>query len=153
MYAYTDVGTGPTIIFAHGLFLDRSSFDQQVAVLSQNYRCIVLDMPGHGESGVFPPQWTLDDMANDIALLVQVLALGKVILVGQSLGGMMGIRLAALHPDVVSYLILVGKAHERNSQSALPTGIICCTLSLREPKRKEWRHSKPYRNDSAQPNG
>ncbi|MEG0209526.1 MULTISPECIES: alpha/beta fold hydrolase [Hafnia] len=108
VYAYTDVGTGPTIIFAHGLFLDRSSFDQQVAMLSQNYRCIVLDMPGHGESGVFPPQWTLDDIANDIALLVQVLALGKVILVGQSQGGMMGIRLAALHPDVVSHLILVG---------------------------------------------
>lgn len=108
VYAYSDIGSGPAIIFAHGLFLDRTSFEQQVKALSKNHRCIVLDMPGHGESSVFPSVWSLEDAANDIALMVTELALGKVTFIGQSQGGMIGIRIAAQFPKLISQLVIIG---------------------------------------------
>ncbi|MCG8707920.1 alpha/beta fold hydrolase [Brenneria sp. 4F2] len=108
VYAYTDVGEGPTIFFAHGLFVDRSIFDDQLAELSKNYRCIVPDMPGHGESGYHRDGWTLDNIADDIALMIKELSLGPVVFAGQSQGGMVGIRLAANYPELVERLILIG---------------------------------------------
>ncbi|TFZ51060.1 alpha/beta fold hydrolase [Serratia proteamaculans] len=107
-YAYSDRGEGPVLIFAHGLFVDRDIFAEQVAVLERHYRCIVLDMPGHGESRFNHLGWSLDDIAEDLALMINELSLGPVIFIGQSQGGMVGIRLAARHQQLLSGLILIG---------------------------------------------
>lgn len=108
VYAYSDRGEGPVTLFAHGLFVDRTAFDAQVAALAGTHRCIALDMPGHGESGHRPSGWTLDALADDLALMIEELSLGTVVFVGESQGGMVGIRLAARWPKLVSRLVLVG---------------------------------------------
>ncbi len=108
LYRYRDCGEGPTLLFAHGLLVDRDVFAAQIRVLSQTHRCIVLDMPGHGQSGYRAEGWTLDDISADLALMIRELSLGKVTFVGQSQGGMVGIRLAAHDPDCVAGLILIG---------------------------------------------
>lgn len=108
LYRYRDCGEGPTLMFAHGLLVDREVFTAQVRTLSQTHRCIVLDMPGHGLSGYRPDGWTLDDISRDMALMIRELSLGKVTFIGQSQGGMVGIRLAAHDPDCLSGLILIG---------------------------------------------
>ncbi|MEJ4047027.1 alpha/beta fold hydrolase [Erwinia sp. SLM-02] len=108
LYRYRDCGEGPTLLFAHGLLVDRDVFAAQVRVLSRTHRCIVLDMPGHGQSGFRPDGWTLDDISGDLALMIRELSLGKVTFIGQSQGGMVGIRLAARDPDCVAGLILIG---------------------------------------------
>lgn len=107
-YSYSDRGEGPCIVFAHGLFVDRHIFDRQVEALESEYRCIVLDMPGHGRSGHRAEGWTLNDIADDLALMIQELELGPACLVGQSQGGMVGLRLAARWPGLVSRLVLIG---------------------------------------------
>lgn len=108
IYAYTDRGEGPSLVFTHGLFVDRTIFDAQVAILAKSHRCIVLDMPGHGASGYRAGGWTLDDLADDLALMIAELSLGPVIFVGQSQGGMIGMRLAASRRGLVSGLVLIG---------------------------------------------
>lgn len=108
IYRYWECGEGPAIVFTHGLFVDHNAFAEQVASLSDSYRCIVLDMPGHGQSGYNPVGWTLDDLCGDLALMIKELSLGSVIFVGQSQGGMVGIRLAAGYPELISKLILIG---------------------------------------------
>jgi pimeloyl-ACP methyl ester carboxylesterase/ketosteroid isomerase-like protein len=107
-YAYSDRGEGPIVVFAHGLFVDRTIFDAQVATLEASHRCIVLDMPGHGRSGYRKEDWTLDDIADDLALMIEELSLGPVAFVGQSQGGMVGLRLAARRQELVSRLVLIG---------------------------------------------
>ncbi len=107
-YAYSDRGEGPVVVFAHGLFVDHTIFDAQVADLETAYRCINLDMPGHGRSGYRIAGWTLDDVADDLALMIEEQSLGPVAFVGQSQGGMIGIRIAARRPELVSKLVLVG---------------------------------------------
>ncbi|POP45295.1 hydrolase [Superficieibacter electus] len=108
LYRYWDRGEGPTLIFAHGLFVDHTTFAAQVEVLRRSWRCIVLDMPGHGESGYNPEGWTLDDISQDLALMIQEMSLGKVTFIGQSQGGMTGLRLAASDPQLLSGLVLIG---------------------------------------------
>lgn len=108
VYSYSDRGDGPVVVFAHGLFVDNTIFDAQVTVLESAYRCISFDMPGHGQTGYRKAGWTLDDIANDLALLIKEQSLGPVAFVGQSQGGMVGIRLAARRPQLVSRLVLIG---------------------------------------------
>ncbi|CNG72927.1 alpha/beta fold hydrolase [Yersinia intermedia] len=108
LYRYWDYGEGPTLIFAHGLFVNHDIFTAQFSALSKSYRCIVLDMPGHGQSGYNPDGWTLDSISQDLVLMIKELSLGDVTFIGQSQGGMVGIRLAALYPEIISKLVLIG---------------------------------------------
>ncbi|QNQ21282.1 alpha/beta fold hydrolase [Kosakonia sp. SMBL-WEM22] len=108
LYRYRDIGEGPTLLFAHGLFASHHIFAAQLQALSHAYRCIVLDMPGHGLSGYDPTGWTLDDLSRDLALMIDELALGKVTIVGQSQGAMVALRLAARHPEQLAGLVLIG---------------------------------------------
>ncbi|EGG2729947.1 alpha/beta fold hydrolase [Salmonella enterica] len=108
LYRYLDIGEGPTLIFAHGLFANHEIFSAQLLTLRQSYRCIVLDMPGHGMSEYDPGGWKLDDLSRDLALMIQELSLGKVTLIGQSQGGMVAMILAAHYPQLISRLVLIG---------------------------------------------
>ncbi|WP_258398015.1 alpha/beta fold hydrolase, partial [Lonsdalea populi] len=55
LYHYRDIGEGPTLIFAHGLFANHQFLSAKFQVLlSKSYRCIVLGMPGHGLSEYDP---------------------------------------------------------------------------------------------------
>lgn len=121
VYGYSDRGEGPVVLFLHGLFVDRSIFDAQVGTLASNYRCIALDMPGHGASGWRDEGWTLEDVAADIALMIEQSRWGKVTIVGLSQGGMVALRLAARHPELVSKLILIGTSARAEFRERLPT--------------------------------
>ncbi len=107
-YAYSDIGSGPPIIFAHGLFTDRSMFDAQFAAFASNYRCFNFDLPAHGRSGFRREGWSLDTITDDLALFIQESGLQKVTFIGQSQGGMIGMRLAARYPELVEGLVLIG---------------------------------------------
>ena len=126
-YAYTDSeqecssGQKPTILFAHGLFVDHGIFTAQIHTLSKTHRCIAIDMPGHGQSGYRPEGWSLNDVAEDIALFIEELRLGPVVFVGQSQGGMVGIHLAAQRPDLVHRLALVGTSARAEYPERLDT--------------------------------
>ncbi len=119
-YAYSDMGEGPAIVFAHGLFVDHSIFEKQVVSLCETYRCISVDLPGHGQSEYHPAGWTLDDLADDLAALIDLLELEKVVFVGLSQGGIMGLRLTARYPHLVSKLIVVGASARAESRERIP---------------------------------
>ncbi|WP_434777112.1 alpha/beta fold hydrolase [Neisseria sp. Ec49-e6-T10] len=131
VYAYSDLGEGPVIIFAHGLFVDRTIFEHQVNELATTHRCIVLDMPGHSKSGFNKAGWTLDDIAEDILLMIEECSFGEQItFIGQSQGGMVGLLLAAKKPELISKLILIGTSARAEYPERIESW-----LSLRETLR------------------
>lgn len=103
-YAYCDVGTGPAIIFAQGLFVDHSIFNSHIEHLRHHYRYISVDLPGHGASSYRSQGWTLDDLAVGMANFITDLKLESVVFVGLSQGGMIGMRLAVHFSHLVSSL-------------------------------------------------
>src|SRR5262249_16201311 len=85
---YKDWGTGQPVVFSHGWPLSPDAFqDQMFFLASHGYRCIAHDRRGHGRSS---QPWTgndLDTYADDLAALVDALALTNAIHVGHSTGG------------------------------------------------------------------
>jgi pimeloyl-ACP methyl ester carboxylesterase len=105
---YIDQGAGPAVLLAGSYLWDQSMWAPQIAALSQQYRVIALDLWGHGESGPLPEGTTsLDDIARQALGLLDHLDIDRVTLVGLSVGGMWGVRLALSAPQRLNGLVLM----------------------------------------------
>jgi len=101
-------GSGPeTIVFAHGLLFSCRMFDDQVEALKDRYRCIAFDFRGQGQSEVTKEGYDMDTLYEDAAALIQVLGAFPCHFLGLSMGGFIGMRLAARRPELVRSLILL----------------------------------------------
>ncbi|WP_298773436.1 alpha/beta fold hydrolase [uncultured Shewanella sp.] len=106
--AYQDVGQGPVILLGHSFLWDSNMWAPQIAVLSQNYRCIVPDFWGHGQSQSAPDNTqTLKDYAQQLLALMDHLDIEQFVIVGLSVGGMWGTELTTLAPSRVQALVLM----------------------------------------------
>lgn len=117
---YTDQGNGPeTIVFAHGLLWSHRMFEAQVAFLKDKYRVIAYDHRGQGQSEAKGP-YDMETVAEDGAELVRALDLGSVHFAGLSMGGFVGMRLAARNPDLIKSLILLETSSNAEPVENLP---------------------------------
>lgn len=97
----------PAIVFVHGTRVSRAAWNGQVRRLAGTYRCVTLDLPGHGTraAGTFTLEGAADDVAAVIAAAVPA---GRAVVVGLSLGGYVALETAVRHPDRVAGLVLSG---------------------------------------------
>lgn len=117
---YEEYGAGDdTIVFAHGLLWSHKMFEAQISVLSMSYRVIAYDHRGQGKSEVKAP-FDMDTVSDDAIALIEVLQLGKVHFAGLSMGGFVGMRLAARRPDLVKSLILMETSANAEPVENLP---------------------------------
>ena len=105
---YEDVGSGPqTIVFAHGLLWSCRMFDAQIAALKDRYRCVSFDFRGQGQTEVTKDGYDMDTLYEDAAALIETLNLAPCHFAGLSMGGFIGMRLAARRPELLRSLILM----------------------------------------------
>jgi pimeloyl-ACP methyl ester carboxylesterase len=103
-------GSGPPVVFLHGLFTHHGAWDAVIDEMSSEFRLIAPDFPGFGESekplsSRFP--YDVAAFAEVVADLFAALDLGRAAIVGHALGGAVALTLAARHPELVSRLVLV----------------------------------------------
>ena len=109
--AFDDRGAGkPALVFIHGWTCDRSFFAPQAEHFARRHRVVSVDLRGHGESDKPPGPYTIATYADDIAHIVEQLALGQTVAVGHSMGGQTVLQLAAAHPDCVAAIVMVDPA-------------------------------------------
>ena len=105
--AFDTAGEGdPHMLFLHGWCGDRSFFSPQFDHFSTSHRVVGVDLPGHGKSRA-PTANTVEALAADVAALGRDLGLGRGVMVGHSLGAMVGLALAQQAPALVSAVIMV----------------------------------------------
>jgi pimeloyl-ACP methyl ester carboxylesterase len=104
---YLDVGAGPPVLLVHGLGASWRVWTHNLSALMADYRLIVVDLPGFGDSQNLASPIEVDDYAQALAGLMSALNLNGAVVVGHSLGGLISQRLAARYPDEVSALVLV----------------------------------------------
>ena len=106
---YEDTGgSGPAVIFSHGLFMDHEMFAPQVEALRSKYRCITWDERGHaGTASDALAPFSYYDSADDLAALLAHLGISRAVLAGMSQGGFLSLRCALTHPEIVRALILI----------------------------------------------
>ena len=105
---YVDQGTGPVVLLGSSYLWGREMWAPQIEALSQQYRVIVPELWGHGESGPLPAQTrSLDDLARQALALLDQLDIAQINLVGLSVGGMWGARMALLAPERINSVVLM----------------------------------------------
>jgi pimeloyl-ACP methyl ester carboxylesterase len=114
----------PTIVFAPSLLWGGDSFNELLAEVAKDFHLVTVDIHGHGLSG-YRDAMTLDEMTEDFHFLLGELNLAKSVWLGCSIGGMIGMRLALAHPDVLDSLILMATTSRPD-----PSQIKAATLHL-----------------------
>ncbi|MBB6502996.1 alpha/beta fold hydrolase [Pedobacter cryoconitis] len=104
--AYDDLGSGEPIVFIHGHPFNRSMWKYQTVHFAQNYRLILPDLRGYGETDLGGSKVMLDEMALDIAYLLDELNIEKAIFCGLSMGGQILLDFYRLFPERVKAIII-----------------------------------------------
>jgi pimeloyl-ACP methyl ester carboxylesterase len=101
---------GPPLVLLHGLGGSRSNWAFVAPELARTRRVVVVDLPGHGRSSALPAAPGLGPYADRVAKLLEDEGLAPADVVGHSLGGLVGIRLAVRRPELVRSLVLAAGA-------------------------------------------
>jgi 3-oxoadipate enol-lactonase len=102
-----EYGSGPALVLGHGVIQDSSIFAPMLPYLTQHFRVILWDAPGHGRS----PDWTgvyrHEQLADDLAAALVERGIMEAIVGGSSQGGWIGLQAALRHPHLVTGLVLI----------------------------------------------
>lgn len=95
------------LVFVHGWSCDRSYWREQFDYFSKQHRVVSIDLAGHGESGQERTDWSMSAFGADVRAVVEKAGLGKVVLVGHSMGGPVVVEAARLMPEQTAAVIPV----------------------------------------------
>ena len=108
------------VIWGHGWGANRSVFKPFADALSPRAAHMLVDFPGFGLSPPPPMEWGTAEVADSLAEIVRPFrSIKKIIYVGHSYGGRIGIQLAARHPELVDGLFLIAAAGLPRKRSLL----------------------------------
>ena len=104
--SYEVYGSGePTLVFVHGWNCDARYWREQIPFFSKKHRVVVLDLAGHGHSGLSRTKYTMAAFGEDVKAAAETAGAGRVILIGHSMGGSVIAEAARLMPARVIGLI------------------------------------------------
>jgi len=110
--SYTKEGRkGPSLILIHGWCCDGTYWRKTTPSLSADHQVYVIDLAGHGKSGMNRTNWTIPNYAEDVKALVDQEKLSEVTLVGHSMGGDVALAAAQLLGGRVRGVVLVDTYH------------------------------------------
>ena len=105
-----DIGEGPPLIFIHGLSGCWQNWLENVPYFARDHRVIAVDLPGFGASEMPVDPISISGYARTVDALFEPLGIESAVVVGNSMGGFVGLELAIRFPPRVERLCLVGAA-------------------------------------------
>jgi len=105
--AYDRRGKGTPLVLLHGYPLDHHLWDGVVPLLQDQFDIIHPDLRGFGGFSTVDSFYTMEDIASDLAGLLDFLDIPKAVIVGHSMGGYVALAFARLYPERVTGLGLV----------------------------------------------
>lgn len=105
---YVTAGEGPEVVMLHGFLGNLAVWHLQIVPqMRRNYRLVTYDLRGHGYSAVTPDGYTPSQLAEDLRILLDELAIRKPVLVGHSFGADICMYFAYKYPSMVSKLVAI----------------------------------------------
>ncbi|MGB2081857.1 MAG: alpha/beta fold hydrolase, partial [Psychrobacter sp.] len=125
-----------TIVLLHGTSASLHTWEGWTKALSDQYCVVSMDLPGFGLTGPYVDESTQYSSENYAAFVIEVLnhlKLDRVTLAGNSLGGKVAWRTAALYPERVSQLILVDSVGYPATPKHVPIGFKLAKYPMMSP--------------------
>lgn len=104
---YEVLGRGPGILFIHSWIGSWRYWIPVMQALSTRYRSYAIDLWGFGDSGKKPANYAIDSQVELINRFMNHLGVAKLALIGHGLGGMVALRFAAQHPEMIARLMTI----------------------------------------------
>jgi pimeloyl-ACP methyl ester carboxylesterase len=104
---YTRVGEGPPIVLIHGITSSSKTWRWVIPLLAEQHEVVAPDLLGHGRSAKPRGDYSLGAYASGIRDLLSLLEIGRVTVVGHSLGGGIAMQFAYQFPERLARLVLV----------------------------------------------
>ncbi len=108
---YIAVGKGTPIILIHGLGASLITWRDNLKALSKNFRVYALDLPGHGDSEKpLDFDYSMNNICEFILKFVDLMKIDIAHIVGNSVGGAIGLQIALQRPEKFGKLVLIDSA-------------------------------------------
>ncbi|MEH2919994.1 alpha/beta fold hydrolase [Samsonia erythrinae] len=112
--SYLEAGVGDPLVLVHGVGMNAASWYPQIEALSQYFRVIAVDMPGHGESEGFREAATLPDYVAWLAAFLRTRQETRFAVAGHSMGALITAGLAIDFPALVSHAVVMSGVYRRS---------------------------------------
>jgi pimeloyl-ACP methyl ester carboxylesterase len=119
-------GDRQPLVFIHGWCCDRTYFAPQVEYFAgRGHAVLALDLRGHGESDAPDGAYSMQVFADDVTWLCRELGMVRPVVIGHSMGGIVGFDLAVRYPELVAGIVMIDSAVTRPeaSRAGLPAFI------------------------------
>ena len=108
----------PVVVLSHALATSMDIWAYQLPLLAHRFRVLRYDLRGHGSSSAAPGNtYTLQELASDVAALLDLLQIERAAFVGISIGAMIGQVFALQYPDKLSGLVLCSTGSRTEPQA------------------------------------
>jgi len=104
---YLEAGAGPVIILMHSNGNSAYEYEDVLPILSQSYRVLAVDYPGHGDSEPLKRHYSVGDYADFIVAFMDALKIERASVLGSSIGGAVAVDLGVRHADRIEKLFVV----------------------------------------------
>jgi pimeloyl-ACP methyl ester carboxylesterase len=109
-------GKGEPVVLLHGSFMTLTNFNwpEVIAALAKSRQVIAVEMQGHGRTADINRDFSYDNLADDIAAMLDYLKIGKADLIGYSMGGGVAMNVAIRHPQKVRKVVSISAVFRDN---------------------------------------
>ena len=99
---YERHGSGPAVLFLHGAGSNAATWWQQIPAFVSSYSCLTMDIRCFGRSVAPLNEFEFSFFVADVVALLEHECVERVVLIGQSLGGMIAFRVAMMKPELIA---------------------------------------------------
>lgn len=144
-------GSGEPVVLIHGAFMTiTNNWTGWIGELAKTRKVIAVEMQGHGRTGDIERDISQENLADDVAALLDHLKIPRADLIGYSMGGSVAIQCAIRHPNKVRKAVVISSAFRRDGMgkegldaiSKLSAGVF-----IGSPIEVEYKKLSPTPND------
>lgn len=147
--AYAVFGAGEPLVLLHGGLQTMDDFGPVLTELARDHQVIAVDFQAHGRTLPFDRPMSFEAFATDVAELIKWLGHDRADVVGYSMGGITGIRLAIDHPEVLDRLVVASAPyaysgwHDYNAQGMRSIGAHLAEGMMQTPLYEAYKAIAP----------
>ena len=143
-------GEGEPVVMLHGAFMSITGWADWVNELAKSRKVIAVEMQGHGRTADIKRDMTAENLADDVAALLDHLKIPSADLIGYSMGGGVAMQTAIRHPEKVRKVVVISAVFRyegwvKEGRDALPK--ITAEVFKGSPVEAEYKRLSPTPNE------